>query len=132
MFHWSQIVRKIFWDFVLYRMSSLESIPLETITTVDSSCIGKAHALVAFLEHSEDETSEQIAEAMVPYIKLTREELKTQQEEYSQWLQAKLKELTTRQIKKGCYGPFEDFPYPDPPIEGIFEDELERKMEEEW
>lgn len=130
MFHWSQIVRKLFWDFVLYRMYSLESIPLETVTALDLSCRGKAQALVAFVEHSEDETSEKIAENMTPYVKLARTELQKHQVEYTQWLEAKQKDLGP--AKKGFYGPFEDFPYPDQPIEGIFEDELERKMEEEW
>ena len=132
MFHWSQIIRKIFWDFVLYRMYSLESIPLETATPLDLKCMGKAKNLVAFIEHSEDETSEKISESMAPYVKLTRSDLKTQQVEYSQWLEARQSDLATNQAKKGFYGPFGDFPYPDQPIEGIFEDELERKMEEEW
>lgn len=132
MFHWSQVVRKGFWELLLYRLQSLETLPVVNMTEVDERCRVKAGELIAFLDSVEVDTCEKIAGDMKAYVQLSRGELRDLQGEYEKWVKEKELEAAREPKKTGKYSGFDTFPYPDQPIEGNFEDEFERKLEEEW
>lgn len=119
MWHWSQAVRTLFWNFVLFRLVSLKTIPLEPITLLDQRILARTDEITQSFSHFDQLSAEQR-----PYFAQSQAEYRHIRADFEAWLYSKTPEFGAG--RKGKFGPFARFPYPDlQPLKGR-EDRQER------
>ena len=129
MCHWSEVVRGLFLNLLLFRLMSLESLPLEERTRVDDMILERAKEVVRELEY--EAPSERVALDMVPYLHLAKEEYRKKRMDYELWL-GERQEQARKPSSKRIWGPFPCFPYPEVTVRCLFQDEVENQAMEDW
>lgn len=132
MFHWSEMVRVLYWQFVLYRCKSMEWLSIVPLTDTDKDVISRANQTISFCEAVEVDISEKISVDMQPYIHLSRKKLHEMRLEYEDWKSKRRATMQTYGKVKGKYGVFDVLPYPGMTVDRGMEDEIEKRMTEEW
>jgi hypothetical protein len=131
LYHWSEVVRAFYLNFVLFRLISLEEMPMEGRSAVDDAILAKAKEVLRELEEQEEPLSERISEEMMPYIRLAKEEYRKKREEYELWLAERLEQAKKPSAKR-LWGPFPTFPFPEVTVKCLFQDEVENRAMEDW
>lgn len=131
LYHWSEVVRAFYLNLVLYRLVSMEELPLEVRSPVDDAIVAKAKEVLRELEEQEDPLSERISQEMVPYLRLAKEEYRKKKTEYDLWLAERLDQAKKPSAKR-VWGPFPAFPFPEVTVKCLFQDEVENRVMEDW
>lgn len=122
MYHWSVAVRHLFWHFVLYRLISMKTIPLEPVSHLDERILTRTSEIIGILGHLDSANSEQR-----PYVSQSHSEFSHIHADFETWLYSKTPEFGAS--RKGKFGPFAVFPYPDIPQLKRREDSQEKRIE---
>jgi len=122
MCHWSESVRRLFWSFVLFRLISLKTIPLEPITLLDQRILTRVDEIIQSFSHFDLISPEQR-----PYFSHSQAEYRHLRADFETWLYSKTPEFGAG--RKGKFGPFAVFPYPDIQQLRGREDRQEKRIE---